>query len=375
MKTKTKVCILSNGLARGGTDTFVINLCRSIDKEKFDITVVNPCQKPESNMRESDLLKTGAHLLHTSDLGLGLRSKLLHLKMLYDILRNGKFDIFQTNIDLFNGPNLLVAWLARVPIRCCHSHNGMQQRALVEGLTLRVKVYQRIMRWMCWHFSNRRCGCSKVAMDFLYKGYKWQQNKYPSIIFNGIDLGLYRETIDLKAKKNNLGITSKYNIVTVGRIIPQKNPTFIAETFGELCKYRDDCDLIWIGSGFLEEECRRILKKYKVLDRVHFLGEREDVSDILKCCDLFYFPSIFEGLPIALLEAQAAGLSCLVSESISHEVDCGRCYFLSLDKSKEVWIKVINDLLDQKITLSLDQEKMNLFSMDYMAKQMQKVFE
>lgn len=97
---KIKVCILQNGLACGGTDTFVINLCRAIDKDKFDITVVNSCLVPEKNVRESDLLETGVQLIYTSDVGLGLKDKIQHLKMLYHILKRGEFDVFQTNVDL-----------------------------------------------------------------------------------------------------------------------------------------------------------------------------------------------------------------------------------------------------------------------------------
>ena len=82
---KIKVCILQIGLARGGTDTFVINLCGAIDKDKFDITVVNPCLVPEKNVREPDLLETGVHLIYTSDVGLGLKGKIKHLKMLYSL--------------------------------------------------------------------------------------------------------------------------------------------------------------------------------------------------------------------------------------------------------------------------------------------------
>ena len=123
---RIKVCILQNGLARGGTDTFVVNLCKGLDRQKFDITVVNPSTRPGSMVREPDILDTGAKIVHTSDLGKGHLSKFIHFIRLYKLLRTEKYDVFQTNVDLFNGPNLFVAWLAGVPVRCCHSHNTMQ---------------------------------------------------------------------------------------------------------------------------------------------------------------------------------------------------------------------------------------------------------
>ncbi len=372
---KKKVCILQNGLARGGTDTFVVNLCREIDKERFDVTVVNPSTAEESLVREPEVLAAGATIVHTSPLGKGMKSKLRHFCMLYRLLKDGKYDVFQTNIDLFNGPNLLVAWLAGVPIRCCHSHNGMQQKELVQGTTLSIRIYQSVMRWLCWHFSNRKCGCSEVAMDFLYKGRNWKQNKYPYIIANGINIDSFAAPIDIEAKKRTLGLSARKNILTVGRIIPQKNPLFLAETFCKLCIKRDDCDLVWVGIGPLENDCRKIFREYGVEDRVHFLGSRNDVADIMKCCDLFFMPSAFEGLGIVIIEAQATGMPCVVSEAVPTEADCGKCKYLSLEAKSEEWTNTMSAMLNGEIRLEIDSQRMNNFSIAHMARQMELVFE
>ena len=371
---KKKVCILQNGLARGGTDTFVVNLCKAIDKNMFEITIVNPSSKANNRVCEPEILTSGVKIIHTSDLDGGLKSKFHHFKKLYHILKKGEFDVFQTNIDLFNGPNLFVAWCAGVPIRCCHSHNTMQQRALVQGMTLSVRIYQSVMKWLCWHFSNRRVGCSKAAMDFLFTGYNWNQKQYPIVINNGIDIEKFRQLFDVEKKKRELGLTAKYNVVTVGRIIPQKNPLFIAEVFSEFCKLYSDCDLVWVGTGPMDVECKQILADNGVQERVHFLGSRSDVNEILQCCDMFYMPSIFEGLGIAIIEAQAAGLPCLVSDAVPREADCGACHFVSLNEDKSVWVQKMIDILECKIDLTVIEEKIQLFSVAYMAKQMQQVF-
>lgn len=370
---KKSLCILQNGLARGGTDTFVVNLCRGIDKNKYDVTVVNPSDKQESLEREPDVLATGARIIHTSPLS-GAKSKIRHLRMLYSILKDGKFDVFQTNIDLFNGPNLLVAWLAGIPVRCCHSHNTMQQRSLTEGMTLPICIYQIVMKWMCWRFSNRRTGCSAAAMDFLFTNRSWKKENYPTIINNGIDLDRYKNKINIEAKKKELKLTAKYNIVTVGRIIPQKNPLFIAETFSELCMLRNDCHFVWIGVGDLEEKTKQIFRSNGILDKVHFLGSRTDVNEILQCCDMFYMPSAFEGLGIAIIEAQASGLPCLISDVVPHEANCGACLCLSLKKDKKEWAQSMSDILDGKTVLSVNNYKLQEFSVEHMVEQMQQVF-
>lgn len=371
--SKTKVCILQNGLARGGTDTFVVNLCKEIDKDRFEVTVVNPSVKPESQVRELEVLETGARIIHTSPLS-GGKSKLKHFWMLYRLLKKGKYDVFQTNIDLFNGPNLLVAWLAGVPVRCCHSHNTMQQKSIVQGMTLSVRLYQSVMKWMCWTFSNRRSGCSEDAMNFLFSGRDWHQDKYPMVVNNGIDINRFRVPIDVERKKKEIGLTAKYHIVTVGRIIPQKNPLFIAESFAQLCKMRDDVDFVWVGIGAKEAECREILQQENVLDRVHFLGSRTDVNEILPCCDLFYMPSVFEGLGIVIIEAQAAGLPCIASDTVPIEANCGAVHYIPLNADKSVWAQAMNDVLDGKLKLQVNETSLRQFSIHHMAEQMMQVF-
>ena len=370
---KTKVCILQNGLARGGTDTFVVNLCKEIDKDRFDITVVNPSIKPESQVREPEILATGTKIVRTSPLS-GGKSKVKHLCMLYHLLKDGKFDVFQTNIDLFNGPNLLIAWLAGVPVRCCHSHNTMQQKSIVQGMTLPIRLYQAVMKWMCWTFSNRRSGCSEDAMNFLFTGKNWHQDKYPVVVNNGIDIDRFRMPIGVERKKKELGLTAKYHIITVGRIIPQKNPLFIAESFAQLCKMRTDVNFVWVGIGDKEEECREILKREGVLERVHFLGSRTDVNEILPCCDLFYMPSVFEGLGIVIIEAQAAGLPCIASDTVPKEANCGAVHYIPLNAEMQVWTKTMSDVLDGKLKLQVDESSLQQFSIHHMAEQMMQVF-
>lgn len=372
MKLKKKVCILSNDLKRGGTDTFVVNLINELN-DNYDVTLVLSINSERTAIRENDAIKAGAKIIKTCDLK-GMNGRIKHLVKLYQILKNGDFDVFQTNIDLFNGPNLLVAWLAGIRIRVCHSHNSRQGRELVLGKTLFVRVYQYIMKKLCWHFSNRRCGCSELAMDFLYDD-KWKKDEKSFVINNGIDIDLFKHHYNTFKIKNELKLSAKYNILTVGRIDEQKNPLFIVEVFNALCRQRDDCDLIWVGKGKMEIEVRETLKRYNIQDRVHMLGLRHDVPEIMNCCDLFLFPSAFEGLGIVLIEAQAANLPCIVSDVVPREADCGGCKFLSLDENSNTWGREISKVLDGDTKLNVNENKLNKFSIQNMAYQMKVVFD
>lgn len=374
MSEKKKVCILQNGLSRGGTDTFVVNLCKNIDKTHYEVTVVNPSSKEGSRVREQEVLDSGAKIIHTSGLGNGIISLLKHFVMLFNLLRKGKYDVFHTNVDLFNGPQLFVAWLVGIPVRCCHSHNTMQQKSIVEGMTLSVRIYQSIMKWMCWTFSNRRIGCSEDAMNFLFQSRAWQTDKYPTVINNGIELKSFVGLKNLENKKAQLGLSNKFHVLTVGRIIPQKNPLFISQIFCKLCKLRDDVDLVWVGVGDLENECKNIVAESGLANRVCFLGSRSDVNEIMQCCDVFLLPSNFEGLGIVLIEAQAAGLPCLASDVVPQFANCGGVRFLPLTAGVDKWALSICEIIDDKKNCIINKDSLSSFSVENMTMQMQKVF-
>lgn len=369
---KIKLCILSNGLARGGTDTFVVNLVKKLDKNKFDIIVINSCNTEKGIVRESEILSEGIPVFRTVNSSSSLRNRLVHFFRLYKILREEKVDVFQTNIDLYNGPQLLIAWLARVPVRVCHSHNSQQALEVRDGRTLSVRVYQKIMRWLCWNFSNRRCGCSVEAMDFLFKGHNWKQDKYPIVINNGIELAKFRVAIDKGRKKKELGLDASKNILTVGQMVLQKNPEFIVKCISEYLRRHDDTDFVWVGIGPYREQIDAWVKKEGMTDRFHFLGSRNDVNEVMKCCDAFFLPSNFEGLGIVLIEAQAAGLPCVVSSVVPSLADCGLIEFVSLKDPIDLWCNAIDRALNSNSVV--DEFKLSAFSIDNMVNQMTQVF-
>lgn len=369
---KKKVCILQFGFARGGTDTFVINLCKAIDKDEFDVTVVNPATGGVLLSREREVLDYGVRVYHTVEM-YSAKGKLKHLWMLYRFLKKEKFDTFHTNVDLFNGPQLFVAWLAGVPNRVCHSHNSRQARGIGDHVGISVKLYQRGMRWLCRRFSTRRCGCSEEAMNFLFPDFDWQDDSYPQIIYNGIDIERFKAPVDVVAKKKELGLSATKNILIVGHVGLQKNPLYTTEIFREICTRRSDVDLVWVGKGEMQAQVVKKFDDYKIAQRVHFLGHRADVNEIMHCADVFLFPSLFEGLGIVMIEAQAADLQCVASDQVPKLADCGAAVFLSLNDSPSQWVDSICHILDGQIKLTVDEARLAKFSVDNMVKQMQKV--
>lgn len=373
MKMARKVLILNHGLANGGTDTFCMNILKYIDREKFDIRMVlavDPGSKPQ--FHEEEVREFGISLYKTSDLN-GIKKVLRHGFRLYKILREEKPDVFHANMDLFNGLNMFVAWLARVPVRVCHSHNSQSQYEANSGKHFIVSLYRSIMRRLLWCFSTVHCGCSEMAMDYLY-GRKWKKDASSHIIHNGIDLDVFSQSIDSETKVN-LGLRDNIHyLITVGRLSQQKNPLFLVDVMKELCSGRDDIELLWVGSGEMENRVREHITDCGMDQKLHLLGARKDVPQILHCAEAFVFPSLFEGLPIVLIEAQAAGLPCIVSDKVTQEINMGGCVFLDIENGTKEWSSTIINMIDGIIKKEILPEKMRQYDVRFMLDQLEKLY-
>lgn len=370
-----KVCILNHGLASGGTDSFVLSLAKGLIADGYDVTIVmavDPDGSPQ--FREAEAVAMGAKIYKTSDLD-GMKKKLRHCGRLYRFLKAGKFDVFHANMDLFNGFNMPVAWLAGVPVRVCHSHIAGSQYEARTGKHLVVSIYRTIMRRSLWWFSNRRCGCSEMAMDYLFQS-KWKRDKHSKVVINGVDFAEYsRAEFDKEQKKTELGLPQGKLLITVGRLSPQKNPFFTIRVMEELRKYRPELKLLWIGDGELRSQIEQAIQETGTAENILLLGVRKNVNDYLRCADLFIMPSLFEGLTIAAIEAQAAGLPCVLSDNISKQVNLGLCRFIPLDDGAGIWGATICDLLDGKMKLVIDEEKRMQFDRNYMVKSIERIYE
>ncbi len=374
-----KVCLINHCLANGGTDTFVINVAKGLRKRGHDVTIIMAVDDDGTkHFREQEALDADIKVLRTCDLD-GIGKILKHCRKLYRILKSEKYDVVHGNMDLFNGVNMTIAFLAKIPVRVCHSHNSMSQYEINTGRHTLVKVYRFVMRKLCWLFSNRRCGCSEFAMNYLFLN-RWKNDKNSMIIYNGIDFTQFQNlTSDEKKtneKKESLGIPSNKKIIAVvGRFAAQKNPTFIVEIVKELVKIRHDFKLVWVGTGEMQEQIQKMIRENLLEEYICMLGARRDINEILQCSDAYLMPSLFEGLSIALIEAQAAGLPCLISDTINEMADCGRCVVMSLKKSADEWAENLSNLLDGKYVLSLQEENLRYFDVNYMIGQLENIYQ
>ena len=362
---KKKVCILSHGLSNNGIDIFVRNVVTSLDRSRWDVSVILALDdEGKLQPREQEVLDAGVQIFRTCDLG-SIKRLLCHARGLYRLLKEQKPDVFHSNMDLLNGINCLVAWAAGVPVRVSHSHTSASQYERKTGRHVISRLYRGCMKLLGRVFSNRKCGCSEVAMEYLF-GSGWKGLKRAAVINNGVELSRFR-----KGEKETF---PQKRIVSVGRLCEAKNPIFALEVMAELKKLRTDFVYEWIGGGELREQMEAFIREKGLQDHVKLLGLRNDIEKILPSRDLFFMPSKFEGLPISLIEAQAAGLPCLISDTITREIDCGACSFLSLQESHAQWAEAISGILDGNHSLCAEPEKLHKFDVSHTIEQLEQAY-
>ncbi len=165
-----------------------------------------------------------------------------------------------------------------------------------------------------------------------------------------------------------------YRCITTGRLYPDKNPLFLLDVFEQIHLFKPEAELTWVGTGRMKNELEDLIRKKNIDNCVHLIGEQKHPESFLKEADIFLFPSLFEALGMALVEAQAAGLECYASDRIPRIVDCGKCRFLSLDLSAKEWAERIIADTDTGNKMKLDEDKLRQFDIHTMTHKLSKIY-
>ena len=351
---KKKVVIVLHGLGANGIDTLFANLSKQWNLEEYDITYFLAVDEGAKQFWEDKVLENGVKVIHITDLD---GKKLFKWPFnLYKYLKKyGPFDAIHVNMDMLNGINVLVAKLAGLPIRISHSHTSSNKKGAFK------KFYLCIMRMLMKKCSTHKIACSEVSGDYFYGA------NYTTL-YNGIELSKYLN--------NKRGLIDKSSpcFITVGRISEPKNPFFIVELMKEIVRKKPEARLIWVGGGELKSNVKEKAEIMGVDNNIEFLGVCKDVNTIFSRADYFLMPSLYEGFGLALVEAQASGLDCFASHTIPKLVDCGRCKFISLEKSASEWADEICNYIDSGAEMQLNHTQMDKFDISCMARKLEDMY-
>lgn len=363
MKGK-KVAVLLHGLGPNGIDTLFKNLSK-FWSDKVEVYYFIAVDEASHQFWEDEVKTTRVNVIKLHDLNKG-RLKIWP-KTLYKALKTyGPFDAIHTNMDMLNGINLLVAKCAGVKIRIAHAHRSSSETQNSSVSQLISQIYRNFMRLLMRTISTNKLACSEVAGDYFFG-----KNNY-TLLFNCIDFtdnDKYEDSEFEKKLENN-----KHVFITVGRMNQQKNPLKLVKIWNEILKNEPSSHLIWIGEGSLKKEIKELCTKLNLQHSVSFIGNTPNVSYYLKQSKYFLLPSLFEGLSLALAEAQAYGLTAFVSDTCSPLSDCGKCVFIPLNNSPERWANEIINFIKKDKELELNKELMDRFEGLKLAQNLESIY-
>ncbi len=248
--------------------------------------------------------------------------------------KENHFDVLYYNTcDIVSIDMLRFAKAAKIPVRIIHSHNTDNQ----VKMTAFHRLTERINRSELHCYATHLFACSKAAGNWMFG------NRRFTVIKNGISLKKYAFSV---ASRMSCRAEIKSNAATiigcVGRLDPQKNPLFAVEIARQLCLLDSSVHVAFIGDGELRTQVADAIENAHLTERVHLLGARDDVNQWYSAFDCLMMPSLFEGLPFVLVEAQAAGLSCVVSTEVSLDANItGLVEYVPLSESAQEWAQII----------------------------------
>ncbi len=337
-----RVCQIVGNMNGGGVESVVMNYYRHIDRSKvqFDFIVTeNSSIIPRQEMED-----LGGRVFIVP-----AYTKLSQFKKAcYDLFCEHKeWQIVHAHMNSLNVFPLKEAERAGIPVRISHSHSTAGKGEPIKNIA------KTFLKPFANKYPTERFACSKYAGQWLFR-----KDAHFEIVYNAIDLLEYYFSAPIRTKvRSNLGIDNDQVVIGhVGRFMPQKNQSFLIESFAQTCKVRNDIVLLCVGSGDDEPKIKEMASELGIKNKVKFLGQRNDVNELYQAFDVFVLPSLYEGLGIVAVEAQAAGLPCLLSRTVTTEVDVtNTCKFLPID-DPQVWV---NEFCNTKVRSDKERAQIN----------------
>lgn len=330
-----RILHIVGAMNRAGTETMLMNIYRNLDRNKVQFDFVS---YKEAAHYDDEIRQMGGKIIKLC--------KTQSLKELYHAIKeHGPYRAVHSHTLFHCGIVNAAAKLAGVKVRISHAHTTLDKSD-----TFIRKLYINTMRYVINTFSTDLLACSSAAGRYLF-GEK--HDRRPVTFFpNLIDYQKFLEIQKKQVDKFKFEQDLEDSIVVghIGRFIEAKNHRFLLNIIQNAAKKEKKVKLLLVGDGDLRGEIEALARSKGVYERIRFVGLRQDIPTILNSMDVFVFPSIYEGLGLVLLEAQACGLPCVVSEAIQPEADLklNLVSRLLLADGPDLWADKILELAGKK---------------------------
>lgn len=311
---------------RGGLETMIMNYYRNIDRTKIQFDFLT--HRPEDGDYGAEIKKLGGKIYHLPRLNPWSFTYRKALSVFFE--RHPEYKVIHVHQDCMSSIILKEAKKHGVPVRIAHSHSSSQDKNIKYPIKLFYK--RKISK-----YATKLFACGVQAGEWMFCGAPFE------VLNNAINASDYSFDSEIRKKmRRSIGIERDELLVGhVGRFMPPKNHEFLIDIFYEI-QEKIPAKLILVGDGELQGKIQEKVHELHLDDKVIFTGIRSDVPELLQAMDIFLFPSLYEGLPMVLVEAQAAGLPCVISNNIPKDCDLTNLITrISLDSSPEKWADII----------------------------------
>lgn len=304
------------GMSQGGIQAWLVNVLRNIDRDRFQMDFLVHTDQP--CVYDEEILNLGSKIIPCPLNRFQLLSYAAKFKQI--LKAYGPYDVVHSHVHHFSGYVLRLAQHSGVPIRIAHSHTDT---SLIEA---KAKWYRRfylaLMKACIARYATIGLGCSHEATVNLFNS-AWNNNFHQQVLYCGIDLNPFKVHINSIAIRSEFGIPEDAFVIGhVGRFDLPKNHAFLLDIAAEIAKQEPKMRFLLVGTGTLRSDIERKVEELCLTNHVIFAGARSDVPRLmLGAMDAFLLPSLYEGLALVLVEAQAAGLPCIISDVVPEEAE------------------------------------------------------
>ncbi len=325
---------------RGGIETFLMNIYRRIhrDRVQFDFLVT----RDDPGVFDREIEELGGRIFRVPNIReVGVLNYLGNVRRV--LTDHPDYRVIHCHVNSMAGLFQPVAKAVGISTRISHGHSAPVNQTYSDLSQIARRISSYVLRYSTVLNSTHYFACSYNAGAWLFGSRV--ANRELTIVKSGVDSNKF--AFDEQSRRRMRALLSlpddAYVVGHVGNMHRVKNHVFLIDVFDALVSINPHSVLCLVGDGHLRSDIEHRITERGLCDKVKLLGTRGDVDDLLRAFDVFVMPSLYEGLPVSLIEAQAASLPCIISTSITKEVDLGLGLvdFLSLEDGSDVWAKVI----------------------------------
>lgn len=366
-----KVVHFIHGLNMGGAETLVKNYALLLDRARFQVTVL--CYEHCGSPYEGVLRQNNIDVVYVCD----------------EMPLYTKQGIIAKMVNHYQRYWLIRRELRKLKPDIVHFHLRLSNYIRFAGLDRNVRLFYtqhydtsfwekdypddiKNLKWLMKRYQVQPIALNKAMKASMDRILQTDQTR---ILNNGVDMSEFQKALDRNAKRNELNVPQDaFVIAHVGRFDPIKNHEFLVKVFQQIKQKKPKAFLLMVGRGETEEKVRNQLEGAGLAGSYRILHDRTDVAEILRACDAAVFPSFSEGLPLSLIEMQAAGLHCIASTGVQKDACISnRLSFLSLEQSADVWADTLLEMAASKNSIQYDG--LEEWDIRYNVKQLEKMYE